>query len=326
MGKISRKLKTLLLQVKNFGSGIAFAELKSAIFKTPQASYKRYEKIKNYLRAKYSDVIDRYAQLQYVFDETGGGCIDCSCPIWIFWYQGIENAPDIVKMCTESVKRNAHDHPVILIDKDNYKDYVNIPEHILSKINEGKISLTHFSDILRFNLLADHGGIYLDSTVFVTNDSGEDVFDWSKYSLYTCHTEIRPETDVAKGAWVSYIFATSKGNPFAKYMVDMFNAYWVKENMLITYLMIDCMIAIAYEEIPWAKEMIDAVPPNNCEIYELAQNANSIYADELYKKAISCPFHKLTYKKEFYTDRDGQETIWGRFTKDFVKEIIINIQ
>ena len=72
MGKIFKRLKTFLLQFKNFGSGIAFAELKSAIFKTPQASYKRYEKIKNYLRAKYSDVIDRYAQLQYVFDETGG--------------------------------------------------------------------------------------------------------------------------------------------------------------------------------------------------------------------------------------------------------------
>lgn len=324
--KIFKNIKNILALWKNFDFGIASAELKVKLFRNNEnVGCKRYEKVKAYIRTKYGNIISQYAQLLYNADSSAEKRMKSNCPIWIFWYQGIENAPDIVKMCVESVKRNAHDHPVILIDKDNYKDYVNIPVHILSKVSEGKISLTHFSDILRFNLLADHGGIYLDSTVFVTNNSGEDVFDWSKYSLYTCHTEIRPETDVAKGAWVSYIFATSKGNPFAKYMVDMFNAYWAKEKMLITYLMIDCMIAIAYEDISWAKEMIDAIPPNNREIYELAQNANLIYADELYKKVISCPFHKLTYKKNFHTDQGGKETIWGRFTKDFIKEIIINI-
>lgn len=317
--KIFKNIKNFYLLWKNFNFGIASAELKVKLLRNNESvSYKRYEKIKAYIRSKYGNIIDNYAQLSYDVDSSAEKHIEKNCPIWIFWYQGLESAPDIVKMCVESVRRNAGDHPVIIITRSNFAEYVSLPEHILTKVASGKISLTHFSDILRFNLLAAHGGIYLDSTVFVTNMNGNNVFDWCNYSLYTCHTEIRPDTDIAKGLWVSYIFAAGwGGNPFARYMVDMFNAYWENENMLITYLMIDCMIALAYENISWAKEMIDAVPANNQNIYVLADNANEAFNDELYTKAISCPFHKMTYKKEFLIESNGSKTIWGKFIEDF---------
>ena len=38
-----------------------------------------------------------------------------NAPIWILWWQGEKNAPDIVKHCISSIKRNSGDHPVKII-------------------------------------------------------------------------------------------------------------------------------------------------------------------------------------------------------------------
>ena len=46
-----------------------------------------------------------------------------SDPIWIMWYQGIENAPDIVKCCIESVKENCSGHEVIVLSEQNLSEF-----------------------------------------------------------------------------------------------------------------------------------------------------------------------------------------------------------
>lgn len=72
--------------------------------------------------------------------------------IWIFWWQGEEQMPPIVKACYNSVLKHANGHRVVLITKDNYKEYTNIDDNILDKLNKKYISLTVFSDVMRFNL------------------------------------------------------------------------------------------------------------------------------------------------------------------------------
>ena len=46
--------------------------------------------------------------------------------IWICWFQGIENAPDIVKKCYDSVKRNMPDSNITVITK--HKDILKCIE------------------------------------------------------------------------------------------------------------------------------------------------------------------------------------------------------
>ena len=67
--------------------------------------------------------------------------------------------PDIVKVCYASAKHHAGQHPVILITEQNYQEYATMPDYILQKVKNHEISLTHFSDMLRINLLKEHGGI-----------------------------------------------------------------------------------------------------------------------------------------------------------------------
>lgn len=90
--------------------------------------------------------------------------------IWVFWYQGIERAPDIVKACIESIKENCKDYDVVILDKDNISNYYIPSQSIQQKLNDGRMSLTHFSDILRMNLLNSYGGRWIDATIFLTGD------------------------------------------------------------------------------------------------------------------------------------------------------------
>lgn len=88
-------------------------------------------------------------------------------PIWVLWWQGLELAPVRVKACVDSIKRNAAGRDVIVITKDNVSEYTDLPDYAFRKLAEGEITLTHFSDILRFNLLKLHGGLWMDATLYV---------------------------------------------------------------------------------------------------------------------------------------------------------------
>ena len=53
--------------------------------------------------------------------------------IWIFWWQGEDKMPYIVKTCYESVLKYApKECEVVLLTKDNIQDYWDIPNHISS--------------------------------------------------------------------------------------------------------------------------------------------------------------------------------------------------
>lgn len=72
--------------------------------------------------------------------------------IWVCWWQGLDNAPEIVKTCVESIKRNSGKYEVLIITDENYKQYVKFPDWLEEKRKHGIISKTIYSDLLRLNL------------------------------------------------------------------------------------------------------------------------------------------------------------------------------
>lgn len=135
---------------------------------------------------------------KYKEASTGKSPIDKTCPIWICWWQGEANMPDIVKVCYASAKHHAGQHPVILITEQNYQEYATMPDYILQKVKNHEISLTHFSDMLRINLLKEHGGIWADSTLLFTRDV--DSIMNPDTDFYTCHhTAKTPMWQTASG-------------------------------------------------------------------------------------------------------------------------------
>ena len=116
-----------------------------------------------YVRKHYSYVAQKHLELTPANEP-----VKDDCPIFVCWLQGEEAMPPVVKACYASIKHFAQNHPVVLITSENLSQWVAIPDHILRKVGEGKITLTHFSDIIRANLIAKYNAIWLDATIYLT--------------------------------------------------------------------------------------------------------------------------------------------------------------
>ena len=121
-------------------------------------------KIKKNLERKYKKEINEF-QSTYK-DEFKH---DLSNKVWVCWFQGMDQAPELVKKCFESLQRNLTDREIILITSDNMCNYVQFPDFILDKWKNGKITHTHMTDLLRLELLVKYGGMWVDATVLCTS-------------------------------------------------------------------------------------------------------------------------------------------------------------
>lgn len=91
--------------------------------------------------------------------------------IWIYWQQGFENAPEIVKLCAESWKTLNPDYEVTLLDESNLGNFISIPREF--NLSRKPISLQLYSDFIRLELLTQHGGVWVDSTVYCAKSLNE---------------------------------------------------------------------------------------------------------------------------------------------------------
>ncbi|MDJ0728882.1 MAG: capsular polysaccharide synthesis protein [Crocosphaera sp.] len=81
--------------------------------------------------------------------------------IWFLWFQGLEQAPLVVKKCYQSWQKYNPNWELIFLDDNNLKDYVtlDIPKEKLSHLSK-----TKQSDLIRLELLSKYGGVWADAT------------------------------------------------------------------------------------------------------------------------------------------------------------------
>lgn len=231
--------------------------------------------------------------------------------IWVCWWQGLEQAPEIVKICIESIRRNVKNHEVTLITDENYSEYVHIPSWVEQKRDKGIISKTHFADLLRLSLLAEHGGMWLDATFFCTSPEIEEYFTYPVWSVK------RPDylhLSVASGNFANFSLACDYDHRwvFATFR-DFFLHYWKTNNSLIDYLTLDYLIVLAQRKDERIKELFDAIVPNNRKCDNLYIALPQIY-DERYWNSLKedTALFKLSWKIDYPKLIHGNETFYGK--------------
>lgn len=218
--------------------------------------------------------------------------------IWIFWYQGITDAPPIVKACIESIKKNSANYQVVILDNTNLEDYYRPSPEIIKKVEKGIISLTQFSDIIRMNLLHMYGGRWIDATIYLTGTVFKDnEFFTIKSSLDAWR--------VSRGQWTGF-FMGGENPQLYMFCKLFFEQYWKKHNILVTYFLIDYAIRLAYNLNSTVRERIDSVDQYPKDIYYLQANLNNHIGQSDYYSFISkSKIHKLSYKIDFNHDSDS---------------------
>lgn len=268
---------------------------------------KKHEVMLRYFENKFNEFYNNYDYTQ----ESPANNPELRNKIWICWWQGLDNAPELVKRCVESVVRNAGNHEVIVITEDNYKDFVCIPPWVEEKFLKGIISRTHFSDILRLSLLAEHGGMWLDATFFCT----EPVFD--KYFQFPLWTIRRPEYrhgSVACGQFATYALGCSYENRWIfRTIRDSVLNYWNENNLLIDYLFLDYLFVLSQQNSKRIMRAFQQVEPNNPLCDDLCILLNQPYDHQEWIKLKKNTFlFKLTWKQAFSQENNGEPTFYGK--------------
>lgn len=234
-------------------------------------------------------------------------------PIWFFWWQGEDAMPPIVKKCYNLAKEHAPEgHPVVLLTKENHSHYVNIPIYILNKVKNKIITLTHYSDILRVALLAKHGGLWMDATLYTAGDIPEHIFEQQFFSVRT------PDDGqwVSKCLWTGFFMGGVKGHPLFNFMQQLFFDYWKNHTELLDYFLIDLGIRMAYDNIPQIRESIDAGVWKTDKLFVPEKNITNPIDTSSYNTLISdWKFFKMTYRDYFgklmVKNEQGQYTWYG---------------
>jgi len=238
-------------------------------------------KIEPYLVSRYGSV------LRSKKEEVRGKSYNHEHPkvIWWCWLQGLEQAPQIVKACFNSLKQLTG-YSLVVIDNLNWTEYIELPEYIVKKWEKKQIPAAMFSDLLRVELLIKYGGTWIDSTVLCTgvNDEQGSLREKSKENLTENLSNSKLDSDSNLSTLNSqlkqymnadlFVFQYTKegsvpvsisnwfitacrNNEVLRVLREMLYAYWRDYDCVLDYYIFHLFFAMISKEYP---EQMAAMP------------------------------------------------------------------
>lgn len=228
------------------------------------------------------------------FDRTYDTALmhESSNKVWICWFQGMENAPELVQKCYQSVKRNLPDREIIILTTDNIKDYIHFPDYIMEKWKRGVITHTHMTDLLRLELLIKYGGMWLDATVFCSGGKIAPYFFDSDLFFYQC---LKPGRDGHSTYMSSWLMSAKTNNKILMATQFLCCEYWKEHDSIVDYFLLHDFMSIVLDYYPedWNK----IVPRDNATPHILLLRLFDSYDEKIWAVVKEqTPFHKLSYK------------------------------
>ena len=224
--------------------------------------------------------------------------------IWVCWLQGEDKAPEVVKICLESIRRHCTDYTVTVVCNDNIAQYADIPDYVYEKHRKGYITNTQFSDLLRLSLLSQNGGIWIDATVFLTKALPKEI---SEADFFAFHAR----TYLYANNW---LLKAQRGNVLMRNMRKLMFEYWRCENHMLNYFLYHLFFDLMTENDAESKVLWNNVPVMYDDVcYGLEHNFFTPFDEALWQKLqAETTIHKLTYKY------DKKRDIAGTFLERFL--------
>jgi hypothetical protein len=172
--------------------------------------------------------------------------------IYIFWYQGFDSAPDIVKHCVKSWRRYNPEWNIVCLDKKNLNQYIKSPEFAF--ITELNINLTAYSDVVRAFLLKEHGGLWVDSTLFCNRPLDDWLSGFIEGGFFAFE---RPGPDRLLSSW--FLYADSGSYIMRRWLEEVIKYYSVKK-VPHTFYWFHYLFGKLYNEDTQFRKLWDLVP------------------------------------------------------------------
>lgn len=254
---------------------IGITTYKNSIYKLRNLHYKK-------LKRRFFDLIPNE---KVAFDSSE----EINKQIFVYWNSGFENAPELVKKCVASLKKQKGYEVVLLSDK-NLNDYIDFPEFIIEKYKKGFIGNAHFSDLIRTNLMCKYGGVWVDATAFLTDEIPVEIL---KQPLFLMKHETF--VDSMNYGYNNWFIASRKNNPILKILLDMLYTYWKKENYILDYFTWHLFMLLIAQKQPEYFDRILTYIDYDAHIYQnyLFKKFDENQWENILERSF---IHKLTYK------------------------------
>ena len=243
---------------------------------TNNSFIKTDKKALDFLRRKYTSFMNSlpYYNHTYITNKTIFWC----------WFQGFDTIPKLALAGLNSIKQNLKDYNIIILNETNINEYVDIPRYIMYKYKKGMFTPTHFSDILRLELLNKYGGTWIDASVLITK------YDPRFYNNILFFFGERKSVGCIGSSW----FITSeKGSPILRTTLDLLHEYWRKCNRLYNYFLLHLFIKMACDKYnaDYKKVLFESNIPPHVLQSQLKNKFNETLYNEILEKS---SVHKLT--------------------------------
>ncbi|MFR9566868.1 MAG: capsular polysaccharide synthesis protein [Rikenellaceae bacterium] len=271
-----------------------------------------------YIERNYSEIINRHIneppQLRRVEEPK----------IWIFWGQGEDNMPPLIRACYRQLTHlNGNS---VLLTNDNLHNYVELPPIIYEKVHDGMVSWANYSDIIRNRLLSRYGGLWLDATVWVSQRVPLEKLN--ETPIYTAHGAVsrsRCSTFFWTSGelnWSSWcLWSREAGYPLFSFVGDMLCAIASKERVLPDYVTQDYLIDYLLAHLPSVKHDMKRMTLSNDGRLELANMMNEPFDNKRYCEVAQREFvFKLSFRRAWHKQTaTGKQTLYGRMLEGVIE-------
>ena len=213
--------------------------------------------------------------------------------LFIYWAQGFNNAPYLVKKCLLSWKVKNPTWKIVELDDNNLIQYIDIEKDIPSFKNKN-ITKTAYSDIIRVFLLDKYGGCWCDATTFCNKP----LDDWLEQYIQSGFFAFEhPATDRLLASW--FLYSEPKGYIIKKWKEDTIK-YWEKHNKIGSYFWFHYLFGNLYKIDDTFKKIWDSTPKISADDPHFVQHNGLLnpISDKVknHINNIKSPLYKLTYK------------------------------
>ena len=215
--------------------------------------------------------------------------------IYILWFQGFQNAPNVIKKCVDSWKYYNIDWKIVLLDNTNLYNYVEIDNYINKQILP-----CHLSDIIRSILLCKYGGVWADATTFCNKPLNDWLPEYIHEGFFAFN---KPASDRLLSNY--FLYSEKDGYIMSKWCNSTLN-YYNTHNKAQTYFIHHYLFEYLYNSDYIFQEKWNNVPiiftngpigPNYLQNYGFLKPITNEIKQNINKKV--CPLYKLSYKCKF---------------------------
>lgn len=228
---------------------------------------------------------------------------ESSDKVWICWFQGMENAPELVQRCYQSVKENLKSKDIVLITSANMNEYVQFPDYIIEKWKSGAITHTHLTDLLRLELLIKYGGMWLDATVLCSSPEADIPRYFFDSDLFFFQS-LKPGRDGKATYFSSWLISAKTNNKILMATRELCYEYWRRNDKMDDYFLLHDFLSIVLDK--YEDEWKRIIPRDNATPHILLLRLFEEFDEKMWECiSAQTPFHKLSYK--FNDDQESKK-------------------